>query len=253
VIRSIPENINTEKLPHHIAIIMDGNGRWAHERRLPRIAGHNEGVRAVRRVTEAAGELGINTLTLFTFSSENWNRPSSEVSALMKLFIKSLKNEINDLNKNNVRLKMIGCKNSLSKSVVSELESGIVSTSGNTGLTLNLAFNYGSRQEIVDATKKIANQVKKGELNPENIDENIFEKYLYTFDLPDPDLLIRTGGEFRISNFMLWQIAYSEIIIYPKYWPEFSKEDLIQCIMNYQTRERRFGRTSEQLKKDTIH
>ncbi len=232
---------------------MDGNGRWAHERRLPRIAGHNEGVRAVRRVTEAAGELGINTLTLFTFSSENWNRPSSEVSALMKLFIKSLKNEINDLNKNNVRLKMIGCKNSLSKSVVSELESGIVSTSGNTGLTLNLAFNYGSRQEIVDATKKIANQVKKGELNPENIDENIFEKYLYTFDLPDPDLLIRTGGEFRISNFMLWQIAYSEIIIYPKYWPEFSKEDLIQCIMNYQTRERRFGRTSEQLKKDTIH
>jgi len=251
--RSTKDKITPEKLPQHIAIIMDGNGRWAHERRLPRIAGHNEGVRAVRRVTEAAGELGIGTLTLFTFSSENWDRPSSEVSALMQLFIKSLKNELSDLNKNNVQLRMIGCKKALSKTVVSELEAGIASTSANTGLTLNLAFNYGSRQEIVNASKKIAGLVKSGELNPDDIDENIFEKYLYTFDLPDPDLLIRTGGESRVSNFMLWQIAYSEIIIYPKYWPEFSKEDLEYCILNYQTRERRFGKTSEQIKKDVIH
>ncbi|MFQ6611375.1 MAG: isoprenyl transferase [Fidelibacterota bacterium] len=253
MISSDLENINSEKLPHHIAIIMDGNGRWAHERKLPRISGHNEGVRAVRRVTEAAGELGINTLTLFTFSSENWNRPSSEVSALMKLFIKSLRNEIDDLNQNNVRLKMIGCKKDLPSKVITELEMGIKSTSGNTGLTLNLAFNYGSRLEIVNAVKKISEKVKRGELNSDTIDEKVFEKFLYTNNLPDPDLLIRTGGEFRISNFMLWQIAYSEIIIYPKYWPEFSRQDLITCILNYQKRERRFGRISEQLKKDVIH
>ncbi len=246
--RKLDPGIIPERLPAHIAIIMDGNGRWAHKRGLPRIAGHNEGVRVVRKITEACGEMGIKVLTLYTFSSENWNRPPSEVSALMNLFIKSLKKEIENLNKNNVRFQMIGCRKNLSDNVIQALEEGIRKTRDNDGLILNLAFNYGSRQEIVHAVRNIAEAVKSGELLPDNIDERDIEKNLYTAGLPEPDLLIRTGGEQRISNFMLWQIAYSEMVITKKYWPEFGKEDLVSCIIEYQSRERRFGRTSEQLK-----
>ena len=226
---------------------MDGNGRWANERGLPRIAGHREGVRAVRRITEICGELDVNILTLYTFSSENWKRPATEVSALMKLLVSSLRKEVKDLMKNNVRFTVIGNIEELEKNVRRELDDAIENTADNTGLNLNLALNYGSRQEIINAAQQLADKSVKGEISPNEITEELFTSHLYTNEISDPDLLIRTGGEFRISNFLLWQIAYTEMVVTDTYWPEFGRNELHAAILEYQSRERRFGRISEQL------
>ena len=227
---------------------MDGNGRWANSRRLPRIAGHREGVRTVRKITEICGELDVQILTLYTFSSENWNRPPTEVSALMKLLVKSLRREVKDLMKNNVRFTVIGDINELESNVKNELLDSIQKTKNNTGLNLNLALSYGSRKEILFAVKQLAEKVSNGELDSKQIDEPLFSQMLYTRDIPDPDLLIRTGGEFRLSNFLLWQIAYTEIHVTDTFWPAFGKKELMTAIYEYQNRERRFGKISEQLK-----
>ena len=226
---------------------MDGNGRWANSRGLPRIAGHREGVRTVRKITEICGELDVQILTLYTFSSENWNRPQTEVSALMKLLVKSLRREVKDLMKNNVRFTVIGDINELESNVQNELLDSIQKTKNNTGLNLNLALSYGSRKEILFAVKQLAEKVANGEINTKQIDEPLFSQMLYTRDIPDPDLLIRTGGEFRLSNFLLWQIAYTEIHVTNTFWPAFGKEELMTAIYEYQNRERRFGKISEQL------
>ena len=239
--------IDTHNIPRHIAIIMDGNGRWANAKGLPRIAGHREGVRTVRKITKICGELDVRILTLYTFSAENWNRPATEVSALMKLLVSSLRREVKDLMKNNVRFTVIGNINELESNVQNELLDAIYKTKNNTGLNLNLALSYGSRQEILYAAKQLASKVSEGKLDVEEIDEFLFSKLLYTRDIPDPDLLIRTGGEFRISNFLLWQIAYTEIHVTETYWPSFGKEEITEAIYEYQTRERRFGKISEQL------
>ena len=227
---------------------MDGNGRWANSRGLPRIAGHREGVRTVRKITEICGELDVQILTLYTFSSENWNRPQTEVSALMKLLVKSLRREVKDLMKNNVRFTVIGDINELEGNVQNELLDSIQKTKNNTGLNLNLALSYGSRKEILFAVKQLTEKVANGEINTKQIDEPLFSKMLYTRDIPDPDLLIRTGGEFRLSNFLLWQIAYTEIHVTDTFWPAFGKKELMTAIYEYQNRERRFGKISEQLK-----
>jgi undecaprenyl diphosphate synthase len=240
--------IDTHNIPPHIAIIMDGNGRWANAKGLPRITGHREGVRTVRKITEICGKLGVQILTLYTFSSENWNRPATEVNALMKLLVNSLRREVKDLMKNNVRFTVIGNINELETNVQNELQDAIHKTKKNTGLNLNLALNYGSRQEIICAIKKLAEKVSKGEIIVDDIDEYYFSKLLYTRDIPDPDLLIRTGGEFRISNFLLWQIAYTEIHVTDTSWPSFGKKELTEAIYEYQNRERRFGKISEQVK-----
>ena len=227
---------------------MDGNGRWANSRGLPRIAGHREGVRTVRKITEICDELDVQILTLYTFSSENWNRPQTEVSALMKLLVKSLRREVKDLMKNNVRFTVIGDINELESNVKNELLDSIQKTKNNTGLNLNLALSYGSRKEILFAVKQLAEKVSNGELDSKQIDEPLFSQMLYTRDIPDPDLLIRTGGEFRLSNFLLWQIAYTEIHVTDTFWPAFGKKELMTAIYEYQNRERRFGKISEQLK-----
>ena len=240
--------IDTYNIPRHIAIIMDGNGRWANAKGLPRIAGHREGVRTVRKITEICGELNIKILTLYTFSSENWNRPATEVSALMKLLMSSLRREVKDLMKNNVRFTVIGNINELAFNVQNELIDAIHKTKNNTGLNLNLALSYGSRQEIICAVKKLINKVSKGEIKVDEIDESVFSKLLYTQNIPDPDLLIRTGGEFRISNFLLWQIAYTEIHVTDTSWPSFGKKELTEAIYEYQNRDRRFGKISEHFK-----
>ena len=240
--------IDTHNIPQHIAIIMDGNGRWANAKGLPRITGHREGVRTVRKITEICGKMGVQILTLYTFSSENWNRPATEVSALMKLLVNSLRREVKDLMKNNVRFTVIGNINELETNVQNELQDAIYKTKNNTGLNLNLALSYGSRQEIICAIKKLAEKVLEGEIIVEDIDEYHFSKLLYTRDIPDPDLLIRTGGEFRISNFLLWQIAYTEIHVTDISWPSFGKKELTEAIYEYQNRERRFGKISEQVK-----
>ena len=234
--------IDQDNLPRHIAIIMDGNGRWANVRGLPRIAGHREGVRTVRKITQICGELGIQTLTLYTFSSENWKRPVAEVGALMKLLVNSLRKEVSDLMKNNVRFTVIGDMNKFDQQIQNELKNAFQKTKNNSGLNLNLALSYGSRQEILSATRKLVEKVTLGEIEIKDISENLFSQMLHTKDLSDPDLLIRTGGEFRISNFLLWQIAYTEIHITDLYWPEFDKQDLMNAIYDYQNRERRFGK-----------
>ena len=240
--------IDTHNIPRHIAIIMDGNGRWANTKGLPRIAGHREGVRTVRKITEICGELNVKILTLYTFSSENWNRPATEVSALMKLLMSSLSREVKDLMKNNVRFTVIGNINELEFNIQNELVDAIHKTKNNTGLNLNLALSYGSRQEILFAVKKLIDKVSKGEIKVDEIDESVFSKLLYTRNIPDPDLLIRTGGEFRISNFLLWQIAYTEIHVTDTSWPSFGKKELTEAIYEYQNRDRRFGKISEQFK-----
>ena len=240
--------IDTHNIPRHIAIIMDGNGRWANAKGLPRIAGHREGVRTVRKITEICGELNVKILTLYTFSSENWNRPATEVSALMKLLMSSLRREVKDLMKNNVRFTVIGNINELESNVQNELIDAIHKTKNNTGLNLNLALSYGSRQEILFAVKKLIDKVSEGEIKVDEIDESVFSKLLYTRNIPDPDLLIRTGGEFRISNFLLWQIAYTEIHVTDTSWPSFGKKELTEAIYEYQNRDRRFGKISEQFK-----
>ncbi len=240
--------INSGIIPQHIAIIMDGNGRWAQERNLPRIYGHNEGINSVREVTRECGRLGVKVLTLYTFSVENWCRPRREVSALMNLLLETIRKEVDELNKNNVRLTMIGRIEDIPAKPLQGLQEGVDKTQGNTGLNLNLALSYGGRQEIVDAVRDISRKVKQGELYIEQIDEALFSKHLYTADKPDPDLLIRTSGELRISNFLLWQLAYTEIYITPVYWPDFRQGELLDAIIDYQRRERRFGKISEQLK-----
>ncbi len=234
-------------LPRHIAIIMDGNGRWARRRGLPRIAGHRKAVESVRDVVEACGELGIEVLTLYTFSVENWGRPREEVTALMGLLVETIRKEIDDLAKNNVHLVTMGHLEDLPPITRESLEYGMERTRHNTGLILNLALSYGGRREIVDAVKAIARKVLRGELQPDEIDESVISDHLYTAGLPDPDLLIRTSGEMRISNFLLWQLAYTEMYITEILWPDFRREHLYEAIRAYQHRERRFGLVSEQL------
>jgi undecaprenyl diphosphate synthase len=229
-------------LPNHIAIIMDGNGRWAKRRGLPRTAGHRAGVKTVKRIVRAAGDLGISILTLFTFSRENWKRPKYEVSAIMKLLYETTKREINELDENNVKLITTGRIEELPPEKREILERAKNRTKDNTGLILNLALNYGGRTEILDAVKKFAQDVKAEKLEPNDLNEETFSSYLYTKGLPDPDLLIRTSGEMRISNFLLWQTSYTELYITDVLWPNFSVKDFYEAIWDYQNRERRFGR-----------
>ena len=229
-------------LPAHIAIIMDGNGRWAKRRGLPRTAGHQAGVKAVKRIVRAAGDLGVSVLTLFTFSQENWKRPRSEVSAIMKLLYETTKREINELDENNVRLITTGRIEELSPKRRQILHEAMEKTKDNTGLILNLALNYGGRTEILDAVKRIASDVRENRLNPDELDEQSFSGYLYTNGLPDPDLLIRTSGEMRISNFLLWQTSYTELYVTDILWPNFTARDFYEAIWDYQNRQRRFGR-----------
>lgn len=244
---SLKTQINTHKLPTHIAIIMDGNGRWAKHRGLDRIFGHQQGVNAVRNVIEASAELGIKYLTLYAFSTENWGRPDEEVNALMNIMIQSLNKETDTLLKNNIRMLTIGDTGRLSDDVRERLGESINLTSGCTGLNLIIAISYSSRWEILEAAKQIAKQVKSGKLGIDQIDEQVFENFLSTKGIPDPDLMVRTSGEKRISNFLLWQMAYTELYISEILWPDFSKEHLYEAIIDYQKRERRFGRTSEQI------
>ncbi|NRD23352.1 isoprenyl transferase [Winogradskyella litoriviva] len=244
---SIKEQINKEKLPHHIAIIMDGNGRWAKQQGLIRAIGHENGTKSVRQTVEASAELGVKNLTLYAFSTENWNRPKLEVQTLMKLLVKSLKKEIKTLQDNSIKLNAIGCLKDLPTKAHKELLEVIEKTKNNTNMTLTLALSYGSREEIVNVVKEISVKVKNNIISSESIDESIINKHLYTQNLPDVDLLIRTSGEQRISNFLLWQIAYAELYFTDILWPDFKKENLYEAIINYQNRERRFGKTSEQL------
>jgi undecaprenyl diphosphate synthase len=241
------DQIDTGKLPKHIAIIMDGNGRWAKGKGKLRVFGHHNGVISVRDVVEGAGEIGVKYLTMYTFSSENWNRPKYEVTAIMELLISTINKEIKKLMDNNVRLNTIGDINMLPKKCYDELTNAIQKTSNNTGLILTLALSYSSRREIVQAAKLIAEKVESGSLKAADVNEEMFAQYLHTADMPDPELLIRTSGEYRISNYLLWQIAYAELYFTDKLWPDFRREDLFEAILDYQKRERRFGMTSEQV------
>jgi undecaprenyl diphosphate synthase len=236
-------------IPKHIAIIMDGNGRWAKQRALPRAAGHREGVNSVRDIVEACGELGVKCLTLYTFSTENWKRPTQEVSTLMRLLVKALRDETDRLYRNNVRLTAIGDLGSLPAGVQRELNEAFEKTTRNTGLNLNLALSYSGRREIVETARKIASDVAAGKLSADDIDESLFSRYLSTGSMPDPDLLIRTSGELRISNFLLYQSAYTEIYFSRVFWPDFRRRQLYEAISDFQKRERRFGLVSEQVKR----
>ncbi len=241
------EKINLKKLPKHISIIMDGNGRWAKQKGLLRALGHEEGTQAVRDVVEGSAELGIKHLTLYAFSTENWNRPKMEVDTLMRLLVSSLKKEIKTLTKNDIRLNAIGNLENLPKKAQKELNEVIEKTRNNTRMVLTLALSYGSREELVHVVRELSEKVKNEEISPDAIDESIINQHLYTRNLPDVDLLIRTSGEQRISNFLLWQIAYAELYFTNILWPDFRRENLYEAIYNYQTRERRFGKTSEQI------
>jgi len=234
-------------LPRHIAIIMDGNGRWARLKNRPRAHGHREGINSVREIVQVCGEIGISHLTLYTFSSENWSRPQSEVSAIMKLLLSTIKKEINNLHKNNVKLSTIGNINDLPNDTRKNILDGIAKTQNNSGLNLILALSYGSRQELIRAFKRIGKKIQSSEIALDDINENLIGKELYSKDIPDPDLLIRTGGEFRLSNFLLWQAAYSELLITDTHWPDFREEALLNGIYDYQNRQRRFGQTAEQI------
>jgi len=245
---SIKDKINLQKLPHHIAIIMDGNGRWAKSKNKERFYGHQEGVESVRVITETAAELGIDYLTLYAFSKENWNRPQEEVDALMELLVLSLEREVDTFNKNDIRLLAIGDLENLPEKSRTTLKRVIYDTSNNSKLTLVLALNYSSRWEIFNAAKLMAHDFQKGGFELDDANENYFTKYLTTNNIPDPELLIRTSGEYRISNFLLWQLAYTELFFSKKYWPDFRQVDFYEAIIDYQGRERRFGKTSEQLK-----
>ncbi len=231
--------------PQHIAVIMDGNGRWARKRLQPRVMGHRAGTKATRRIVEACGELGVKFLTIYVFSSENWARPILEVNALMDLLVEMIHQEVEDLMKNNVRLKALGNLSKLPPRTLQELEWGMEKTKNNTGLTLNLAVSYGGREEIAEACRRIAAEVKAGKLSPDQIDESSIAKHLYSPEIPDPELLIRTGGDLRISNFLLWQIAYTELYVTPTLWPDFGKEELVKAIEAYHGRQRRFGKVLE--------
>ena len=241
---SFLDKIDPKVLPKHVGIIMDGNGRWAAERRMPRIHGHRNAVNAVRTSVEAAAELGLNVLTLFAFSTENWQRPKKEVSALMELFYEFLEKELHTMLENNVRFQLIGDRDKLPGFLQDRLQNALKSTSKNTGLILNLALNYGGRDEITRAVRKISELVKKRELKTKNIDEALISANTYTAGLPDPDLIIRTSGELRLSNFLIWQAAYAEFYFTEVLWPDFKKEDLYKALIEFQHRKRRMGRTT---------
>jgi undecaprenyl diphosphate synthase len=245
---SLLPQIDREKLPKHIAIIMDGNGRWAKKRALPRVVGHEYGVKSVRTVAETAARLGVKYLTLYTFSTENWNRPQLEVKAIMALLVRTIRKEVATLQKNNIRLRTIGDINALPKDAYNELQEAMALTANNDSMDLVLALNYSARWDIVQATKKIAESVQDGSIKVEDINEKVISASLNTGALPEPDLLIRTSGEFRISNFMLWEMAYGEFYFTDIYWPEFDQEAFYKAIVDYQKRERRFGKTSDQIK-----
>jgi len=243
--RELLKQIDRRRLPRHVAIIMDGNGRWAKRHNLRRIEGHLQGTRTIRKIVRFCGEIGIRILTLYAFSTENWNRPRKEVHALMNLLFKFLKQERDNLKKNNIKLFVSGQVERLPARVRIELSKSMDATSQNNGLILNLALSYGGRQEIVRACRQIVKEVFESGKKVKDIDEEFFNNYLYTAGLPDPDLLIRTSGEFRISNFLLWQIAYSEIYVTPVLWPDFNRRDLLLALMDYQNRERRFGKVKD--------
>jgi undecaprenyl diphosphate synthase len=240
--RELRDRILTRPLPRHVAIIMDGNGRWATSRGMPRVAGHREGVKAVRNTVRAAGEVGIEYLTLYAFSSENWNRPRHEVSTLMNLLERSIDRELPELMARKVRFRVIGRPNGVPSEVQRRIDHVVDATAANTGLTLLMAFNYGARDEIVDACRRLARDVRDGQVEPEEIDEVRIGRALYTDGVPDPDLLIRTSGEMRLSNFLLWQIAYTELWVTATRWPDFEARDLYLAVANFQQRDRRFGR-----------
>ena len=244
---SLNKNIIADSIPNHIAIIMDGNGRWAKKRNKSRDYGHKEGKKSVKKIVEVCAELGVKNLTLFAFSTENWNRPKLEIEILMKLLLTSLNEELETLNKNNIRFKTIGNLEKLPKKLLLYLTKVTKKTQNNNRMTLTLALSYGAREEIVDAMQAIGGKVKNNLISLKNIDESVINQHLYTHYLPDVDLLIRTSGEKRISNFLLWQIAYAELYFTKKLWPDFSTEDLYEAILNYQKRERRFGKTSKQI------
>ncbi len=237
----------SENLPQHIGIIMDGNGRWAKKRGLPRVAGHNEGVNSVHDIVEVCGELGIKVLTIYTFSEENWKRPSWEVAALMQLLVTTIDRHIDRLMKQNVQIHTIGHLSKLPEQTQRKMLEAVERTKNNSGLILNVALSYGGRQEIVDAVKRLARRIKQGELHPDEISDRTLSGQLDTAGQPDPDLVIRTGGEFRISNFLLWQIAYAELYITKTSWPDFRKPQLVEALWDYIHRERRYGKVSEQI------
>ena len=235
-------------LPKHIAIIMDGNGRWASLKNLPRAAGHKEGINSVREIVRVCGEIGVSYLTLYTFSSENWSRPRTEVSGIMKLLLSTIKKEIRNLDDNNVKLSAIGSLDELPKETQKNILDGVEMTKSNSGLNLILALSYGSRQELIRAIKRISKRIDESNLEIDNINEDVLSEELYTAGTPDPDLIIRTGGEHRLSNFLLWQSAYSELLISETFWPDFRESELLNSILDYQNRQRRFGQTDEQVK-----
>lgn len=241
------DKIDKNRVPKHIAIIMDGNGRWAKQQSQARVFGHQHGVEAVRRTIEAAAEAGVKYLTLYTFSTENWNRPKEEVEALMSLLVKAVHSELESLKKNQVRLKAIGNLKDLPSACYEELQRAMQETADDKGLTVVLALSYSGRTELTHAAQQLAKKVQNGQLKPDDITADVVGNHLYDSEIPDPDILIRTGGEYRVSNFLLWQLAYTEFFFLPKMWPEFQKEDLWQVILDFQTRERRFGKTGEQV------
>ena len=242
---ALPTALDATRLPKHVAIIMDGNGRWAARRRLPRAAGHRAGADAVRRTVESAARLGLECLTLYAFSTENWKRPRYEIRALMDLLMEYLRRELHALKENNIQFRMIGRSEELHLSVLEQIRKAELATFQNTGLRLNIALNYGGRAEIVDAFRRMAGDVAAGKLKPDDIDEEVIRRSLYTRSLPDPDLLIRTSGEMRVSNFLLWQIAYAEIHVTETLWPDFDERDLFAALMDYQSRDRRYGRVGD--------
>jgi undecaprenyl diphosphate synthase len=243
------QQIDRERLPQHIAIIMDGNGRWAKERGKQRLFGHQSAIQSVREVSEASAEIGVKYLTLYAFSTENWNRPLAEVSGLMSLLATTIRNEVSTMNKNSIKLNAIGDLHSLPKTNYEQLMQAIADTSHNTRMTLTLALSYSGRWDLTQATRRMAQDVADGKMQASDINDTTISSYLSTAGMPDPELLIRTSGEERISNFLLWELAYSELYFTPKYWPDFRKADLYEAILNYQHRERRFGKTSEQVAK----
>ena len=251
-IMSIKDNINLNKLPEHIAIIMDGNGRWAQEKGQDRLFGHLHGVESVRNIVEGAAELGIHYLTLYAFSTENWLRPQEEVTGLMELLIDTIRKEVPTLNKNNIRLHVIGATDMMPEHARQALQEAISETSTNTGLNLVMALSYSSRWEIIHTTQKIAQDVLNGKLLPENINQEVYSNYLSTAGIPDPELMIRTSGEHRISNFLLYQLAYTELYFTQTLWPDFRKDNLYEAIIDFQQRQRRFGKTGDQLKKNIV-
>jgi len=243
----LKSQIDTDKLPEHIAVIMDGNGRWAKAQGKPRVFGHRHGVKAVREITEAAAEIGIKYLTLYAFSTENWNRPTLEVTTLMRLLVDTISKEVKTLNENNIRLKTIGDLSRLPNATRKALLKGIEDTKDNTRMDLILALNYSGRWDIINAVKQVAGAVKEGDMSIENIDDTSFKAALSTREFPDPELMIRTSGETRLSNFLLWELSYAEFQFLPIFWPDFQKEHLYNSILNFQNKERRFGMISEQL------